>query len=266
MLYIYFMLSRNQLRCITAVAVLTIFVSCRRQAEFFQPQVTCIQNDIPVTGPALLVSSGLTRVDYDTAVCGFLPMHKDAYWIYTDSFFNSSGALTLVSFDTIRVKATYKSPGSPSVFWQFSSRNMKGFDKIMYTTDSMVYAITGAFSLPSFYDAYPWAGYRAAGYPRTPSPNFGPSNNDTLFTMNFLVDVGFPEKIVNYRQPITVPAGSYSDCMGFSKFYGSQISEMVFKPGLGMVQYKRFYPPSSYGMYSYGTKQQVSVLTSYHLF
>lgn len=266
MLYIYFMLSRKQLLCITAIAVLTIFISCRRQAEFFQPQVTCIQNGVPVTGPALLVSNGLNRVDYDTAVCGFLPMHKNAYWIYTDSFFNSSGALTMVSFDTIRVKATYKSPGSPSVFWQFSSRNMKGFDKIMYTTDSMVYAITAAFSTPSFYAAFPWAGYRAAGYPQTPAPNFGPSNTDTLFTMNFLVDVGYPEKIVNYRQPITVPAGSYTGCIGFSKFYGSLISEMVFKPGLGMVQYKRYYSPSTYGTYTYGTKQQVSVLTSYHLF
>ncbi|MBL7727367.1 MAG: hypothetical protein JNM68_06780 [Dinghuibacter sp.] len=254
--------------CLAAAAMLLIFSNCRRENSIVQPGVPCIHNGMPVTGPALLYSSGLQQVNFDSAICGFLPLHKDAYWIYTDSFFNTNGSLHLVQQDTLRVKGVYQSPNGPSLFWRLGARNRKGCTGLLYTTDSILYTIAPAFATPAFYEHYTWAGYRAAGYPNSGAPVFGPPGTDSIFTFNHFTDMAYQEKIVNYRQPVTVPAGSYSNCTGFVKRLGWSPDEMIFKPGLGMIKYIVYYnaPPGSYSLFPTGPVQQVSVLTSYHLF
>lgn len=251
-----------------AAAMLLLFSNCRRDNVLNRPGVPCIHNGMPVTGPALLYSSGLQQISYDSAICGFLPLHKDAYWIYTDSFFNTDGSLHLVQWDTLKVKGVYKSPGGPSLFWFLSSRNQKGVIGLLYTTDSILYTIAPAFITPPFYEHYPWAGYRAAGYPDRRSPVYGPAGTDSIFTYNVYTDIAYQEKIINYQQPITVPAGSYSNCTGFLKRMRWSPDEMIFKPGLGMIKYIVYYdaPPGSYSLFPTGPVKQVSVLTSYHLF
>lgn len=251
--------------CLAAAVWLFTFSSCRRQNNFFQQEVICLHNNMPVTGPSVLYSAGLQQVSYDSAICGFMPMHKDAYWIYTDSFFNSDGSLSLVSQDTLRITGIFKSPLSPSLFWRMASRNRKGMNGLFYTTDSLLYSLQAAFAVPTYFQADTWAGYRAAGYPMPHPPATGPRNTDTLFTMNAVSDMAYMEKTFPYHETVNVPAGSYSDCIGFHKFLNITSEQMIFKPGVGMVKYISYYSNFS-SMFSYGSVKQVSVLTSYHLF
>lgn len=249
-----------------AAAFFLLLSSCRRQTDFFRQDVACIHNGPLQAGPALLISAGLQQVSYDSAICGFMPMHKDAYWIYTDSFFNNDGSLSSISQDTLRVKGISKSPLSPSLFWTMGSRNRKGMNGMFYTTDSLLYSIQTAFTSPAYLQGNTWAGYRAAGYPRPRPIIADPRYTDTLFTMNAVSDMAYMEKVFTYNEIITVPSGSYKDCIGVHKFLYTPFSDqLIFKPGLGMVKYISYYDGSG-AMFSYGAVKQVSVLTSYHLF
>lgn len=248
-----------------AAAFLLLLSSCRRQTDFFRQDVACIHNGPIQAGPALLATAGLQQVSYDSAICGFMPMHKDAYWIYTDSLFNNDGSLSSVRLDTLRVTAIFKSPLGPSLFWRMASGNRKGMNGLFYTTDSLLYSIQIAFAIPAYFEGDTWAGYRAAGYPMPRPIIADPRYTDTLFTMNAVSDMAYMEKVFTCKEIITVPSGSYKDCIAVHKFLYPASEQMIFKPGVGMVKFISYYGGSG-GMFSYGAVKQVSVLTSYHLF
>jgi hypothetical protein len=241
---------RNAVLLITFSAIL--LGSCRREGNIGQVQnIPCFHNThTPVSGFAL--NQLIAAPGYDSAFCGLLPTHRNSYWIYTDSLFSTTGALTDVFKDTLRITAIYRSPVDRSIWWDLRANRMKGLtNHKLLTTDSALLLLDIAFANPPYYVLNRWLHHPAT---------------DTVNNFGSVGDLAYWGRDI--RVPVvSVPAGNFTGCISNNKFWGVYSEEIVVKPGTGVLKYTWYYnsvfPPNQY---KHGPKRQVSVLTAFHLF
>lgn len=186
------------LKSILFCLLLLLVISCRR-ANTDSNQVACTPNTLIPGGYLTPLTSAIS---YNTNHCGLLPLGKNNYWVYLDSVFDATGQFQRSLKDTVRFSVTYQTPDG-IVWWSRPYRadtTVIGFDTYMYSTDSTVYTI-----------AKGWGGGRGTKWFYTINTLTGLSEQINYADMD---SPCFAQKIAS---PFTVPAGTFFDCMYFTK-------------------------------------------------
>ncbi len=217
-------------------------VGCNRQEDQVLPEA-CIQST-QLPGPYL--STDFTEVDYDQHHCGYLPLGKNNYWVYRDSIFNNSAQLQSVVQDTFRFTKTFRTPDG-IIWWaqdmSASTPNIwPGYPPYNYSTDSTLYGTKQNWGSRA---GVKWF--------------YGIGNNTSLSEIIDYSDLTSPcyaERLVN---PVSSPAGTFSDCLLFTKknVYGTAIDYSTwYKPGIGVIR--------NYVYAGTSAPVRISTLISYH--
>jgi hypothetical protein len=229
-----------EMRNLQLISYLLIFTfvsiafSCRKPAlEQIReaPSVTCYHNQSnPVFNFMTNDFSTNTLVNYDTALCGIMPLGRNYKWIYRDSVFGINGQFLRTEYDTLFVEKTVRFPGSQAVWWKMKSTLGKEFVPYnhIYITDSVMY-----FLEPS---------YVASGL-RTFNTNESWLRLDNHFffgTSGVLVDVAFRQSFT-HGQSIVVPAGTYSNSVLCEKRYFF-LERIFFETNTGVVKVEQYAP------------------------
>ncbi len=173
------------------------------------------------------ISNNFSVVNETNSVCGILPLRKSAKWIYMDSIFDDKGKFSSIKMDTLYVKETLKSSADNTIWWNLKSDRFKGIPSKIYTTDSTLYMLD--FSLTqnrSVAKAYEWLQV-------IPQDSVRKSNN--------ISDIYYVEMNKKLKtNTITVPLGSFNNCIQNIKYLGTTTDEIIFKPEYGVIKYTSY--------------------------
>lgn len=210
------MLKRYQLLCL----LLLMIFSCNREDKDIEHK-GCIPNTQIPTGTYGLSSNVI--VSYNGNHCGYLPLSKKNYWIYTDSSTDANGQLQFKTTDTLRFLVTSRTPDG-IIWWSRvpgTANFALGYDSYFYSTDSTTYTISKQYGddigIKWFY-----------------AIKNSPTAEDLYYS-----DVSSPCNAQRLSNNVTVPAGSFSNCMFFVKtnVWGNGIEYKIrYKPGLGILR------------------------------
>jgi hypothetical protein len=227
-----------------------VITGCRKEAGIITPANHCVQNS---KKPVFSTNSytNLPDYNYDSTVCGLLPLGKNYQWIYRDSLFDNSGMFTETRMDTLRVEKTVVSLSDKSVCWKMNCTRSKGIPYYIFTTDSVLYFIDRPYNYNSnsSFIATEWLKIY---------------NQDSITKFSFISDYGYRETIKKLSGAVKVPAGVFSNCIHNSKST-TGVEEIIFKPELGVVKYTRYSPYGNPFNPVAADKRQVSELVSYNL-
>lgn len=209
----------------TTLLLLTslIFFACKK--ERIQPASAaepCIKQTENPAGRTYTPAS-LTEVTFLQKCCGFIPLSKNSYWIYTDSVFND-GIFDKVKYDTLRFSKTYQSQPDQLIWWETNGVEV-GLPDRLYANDSTIF-------LPQ---------YRL--FAQEPimdvKKEYGLFEGDSLKYLTSFEDNAAFGRSVKLDETISTPAGNFSDCILFEKKSPfSRTDQVIFKPGLGVVKYR----------------------------
>jgi hypothetical protein len=220
---------------------------CGKEAGMISKTARCVQNSMkPVFGTNNF--NNLPDYNYDSTVCGLLPLGKNYQWIYRDSLFDNTGQFTETRMDTLRVEKTVVSLMDKSVSWKMNAARSKGIPSYIYTTDSVLYFIDRPYNYNSnsAFIATEWLKIYSS---------------DSVTKFSFVSDYGYRETIKKLSAPVKVPAGVFTNCIQNSKFT-TGVEVIIFKPELGVVKYTKYSPYGNPFNPVPADKRQVSELVS----
>jgi hypothetical protein len=247
------MVNKN-LKLIILFWAFIVSISCKKEQAEASPDICVINTVIPIFNTNNYAD--LPFVSYNTNVCGLLPLGKNHFWIYKDSIFDNSGVFVEIKMDTLTVAKTVQSLADNSIWWKMKSNRTKGiFNQFIYTTDSTVYFIDllFGFGYNNNFESRSW---------------FKLFNQDSVKHHGGIGDVAFLQQTKNLQNTVTVPAGSFSNCIenNKNKIGGDFRYITTIKPSVGIIKFSLYDspgPPSSNILPSY--KRQVSELISYSI-
>jgi hypothetical protein len=190
--------------------------------------------------------SNMVAVTYLQKNCGFMPLSRNSYWVYEDSFFNA-GQFLKVQLDTLRFSQTYQTTSDNLIWWK---ANLDiGLPEMMYANDSALFAAEfRLFSSDPVRDA---------------KKAYGLFEGDSIKYLTQFQDNAAFGRSVKLTEKVSTDAGSFSDCILFEKkapFYRKD--QMIFKPGIGVIRFISEEAPMGTPVLKL---KQVSTLVSYHL-
>jgi autonomous glycyl radical cofactor GrcA len=152
--------------------------------------------------------------------------------------------------DTLKVEKSVVSLADNSVFWKMKSSKSKGLLNYIYSTDSVLYVIDKLYSYNNTNPLIATEWLKA--FPQ-----------DSVNKFSFISDIGYKETIVKLNNKVTVPAGSYMNCIKNTKSTNGA-EEIIFKPELGIVKFTKYSPYSNPFNPLPSDRRQVSELVKYH--
>ncbi len=212
-------------------------ISCNKENTSQADSICEHPNQLPPFG--YNSSTTFTAVNYDKNHCGYFPLSKKNYWVYLDSNFNNNtGVFINTLIDTLRFIETRQSPDG-IIWWH---PNIFGIVlPFMYSTDTLVYTLGNN-----------WGGKPAVKW-------FYPIQSDSAIDGSNYTDIVGVSKAYKINSTVTVPAGSFSDCILYQKLVTfPSVLETIFKPGIGVLRFKQ---------YDHATSKlyKISTLLTYHL-
>lgn len=151
-----------------------------------------------------------------------MPLSRRNYWVYLDSIYDSNGNLTEVRMDTLRFTKTFQSPDS--LIWWRPNLFGQGFLSYNYSTDSVLYTLGNN-----------WGNGLVRKW-------FHPLTGDSSYNSCTYYD--YDSYCSEYRlpNPVTVPAGTFENCVRFKREQLEGISmDLYFKPGKGVLKIWTYY-------------------------
>lgn len=237
-------MSKNLSFVCTGIMVILV-TACKKtnnNAEEPEEDTRCVQS---ISIPANYPHSAFTPITYNRNHCGYLPLGKQHYWVYTDSIFDSNGQFQSTLTDTTRFSKTYQTPDS-IIWWSYQYRGAGiGLPAYLYSTDSTAY---GALSAEGGKKGMKW---------------FYSFPGDSLYEYCNFTDQTWECFAKKIPGTVTVPAGSFSGTMFYRKALigGSSYAELLFKPGVGMLRGVTYFKPAG----SPAIVQRTSVLRSFFI-
>ncbi|HWC54322.1 MAG TPA: hypothetical protein VG676_12125 [Chitinophagaceae bacterium] len=221
-----------------------LFSSCKKES-FNPPVETCLlQTGNP--GSRSYSADSLVAVNYTGKNCGLLPLNKNNYWIYLDSFFNN-GVFQNTRYDTLRFSKTYMSMSDDLIWWQ---ANMEvGLPDLLYSSDSSIFSVQERmYSADPIWDA---------------RKEFSLFSGETINYLTHFDDNAAQGKSSKLNGTFETPAGQFPDCIQFEKNARSyRKDEIFFKPGIGVVKYSQEKAPMGSPVIKL---QQISTLVAFHI-
>ena len=229
---------------LAVLIVSLLFSGCRKEKTQILDEACIEQTDNPA-GRSYSPDSIIT-VTYAQKNCGVMPLSRNNYWVYEDSFF-TDGVFTGVKMDTLKFSRTLKSLSDNLIWWE-PSLNV-GLPELLYANDSTIFvADFRLFASEPIRDA---------------KAEYGLFAGDSLKYMTSFEDNAAFGRSVKLDKSVASPAGSFNNCLLFEKKAPfSRKDQVIFKPGLGVIRYT--YERAPIGSMQLKL-QKVSTLVSFHL-
>lgn len=189
-------------------------------------------------------TDSVVAISYAKKNCGLIPLSSKNYWIYLDSVFQD-GLFLRTQYDTLRYSTTWKSLADNLIWWEGTVS--VGLPDKLYVNDSAFFEIDDRMFTPGVMDA---------------KKDYALFAGDSIKYLANFEDNAAVGRSVKLKDPVSTPAGLFTDCILFEKYARNYMRDQVFfKPGIGVTRYTREKAPM-------GTPtiklQQVSTLISFH--
>jgi hypothetical protein len=208
-----------------------LVVSCKKDTqEEERITTTCFTN--PNNPEFLCTTNDINNheiVNYDTTLCGIIPLGKNYKWIYRDSVFGTGGQFLRIEMDTLFVEKTVRFPGSQMVFWRMRSKLEKYYfpAQYIYTTDSVLYFLSSsdAFAYNPTRTLYTNKSWLATKYDN-PIEQMSGYNGDMHYVQHYL-----------HGLTINVPLGAFNKTSVCEKIWAIPM-RIYFNKEAGIVRHE----------------------------
>jgi hypothetical protein len=139
-----------RLKCLTNLLLVIVFFNSCKKTEYVSAWVAPAESVRPCNhNPANPVFNFTTNffntqyVNYDSAICGIMPLGRNYKWFYRDSVFDNNGHFVRIEHDTLSARGGYQLPGSSSIWWEMRTTSGRSFvpNNLIYITDSVMYTL-----------------------------------------------------------------------------------------------------------------------------
>ena|GEM_PF-765484 len=200
-----------------------VLAACSKEADLVQRPLIVEEACIPQ-----FISPGGHSYDKDSVVsyecnskfCGLMPISPKNYWIYLDSVYND-GVFVKTQYDTLRFTESYRSVTDGLTWW--TCPISIGLPTRLYVNDSAIFKLEDRVFNSEMIDA---------------KREYTLFEGDSLRYLTSFDDAAAAGRALKLSNAVSVPAGSYSDCMYFEKNARSyRLDQVYFKPGIGVLRY-----------------------------
>lgn len=222
------------------------YVSCKKKEKINEVELACQHNQAkPIFNTSSI--NNLPIVNENIRVCGLFPLSVNAKWIYRDSFFDSNGVLTQVKMDTLYVQKQIKSNADNAIWWNVRSAKYKGIPSLIHSTDSTLYMLDMAYNpTVQVLKAYDWLQILP---------------QDSVRKGNSYSDIAYLEMNKKMKNnTVTVPFGTFTNCIQNIKYLGATNEEIIFKPEIGVLKFTSYNVLGNPFVINPSHKKQVSEL------
>ena len=201
------------------------FFSCDKENAPEKPCTKLIENPAGRTYGC----TDVIEVSYTGNYCGFMPISDRTYWVYEDSIFED-GIFKMKRLDTLRFSKKYMTITDNIIWWE--ADKFLGLPSKLYANDSGIYKLEyRMFSSPCVMDVK--------------KEYYEPEQDFTQYLTSFDDDAAIG-RINKLHSPVTVPTGSFEQCISFEKFAPTYRSDkVIIKMGVGVIKFiHQLAPPS----------------------